>query len=310
VFLIGANKSNRGGAKSFYFDLDRHQFGIKVKETQTMKFEHALYLDEMIENEKREVSEERKRLLYVAMTRAKKNLTILGSKKIAKDSKDPTWMSSVLKFLEVSGRENLLECPSPFEKLEDGNAELNTTSLGFLQNRTPLLFADRAFQGVTQNLHEQEGRSASQRDLTFFSKAISEGVLFHELIEKAKNLEHAKNLIPVFFGDGARHKHEEALEYLFLQDEVPFEEIFTKGLREWGFDTGGESQRSGKIDIWAKLGNTIWVLDYKTGSLDNLEKGFEQLSAYKDVLFDFNNIETPEFKMVLIFPYRKKVFIR
>jgi ATP-dependent helicase/nuclease subunit A len=310
VFLISTNKPQRGGGKSFYFDLDSHNFGIKVKEAQSAKYEHSLLVENMIDNDKQEVSDERKRLLYVAMTRAKKNLTIVGSKKIAKSSTDPSWLSSTLDFLKKSGRENLLEVKEPISINSNLKKNVKSIEKGFLKNKNELDFSTRAFQGVTQNLHEQEGRAAIKRDLAFFSCAISEGVLFHELIEKARDLEDAKRLVPVFFGTSSESKHVEALDFLFSQKDFPFNEIFKSGFREWGFDTNGDQKKSGKIDIWAHLGDTIWIVDYKTGSTDNLEKGFEQLSAYKDVVQEFSLQKALNVKNVLVFPYKKKVFLR
>jgi len=310
VFLISTNKPQRGGGKGFYFDLDEHYFGLKVKEAESAKYEHSLFIEKMIEKEKLETSDERKRLLYVAMTRAKQNLTIVGSKKIAKDSKDPSWMSSTIKFLEKNKQIEFLEVKEPISKNHQTEARADFIERGFLKNTETLSFSEKAFQGVTQNLHEQEGRTAVKRDLVFFSGAIAEGVLFHELIEKAKSLEDAKRLVPFFYGEAARSTHFEALDYLFSQREFPFDEIFEKGFREWGFDTSGEQKKSGKIDIWAHLGDTIWIVDYKTGSIDNLEKGFEQLFAYKDVLQNFSSEKDLSFKTVLVFPYKKKVFIR
>ena len=170
-------------------------------------------------------------------------------------------------------------------------------------------FSGRVFQGVTQNLHEQSKFTNVERDLNSFSRSISDGVLFHELLEKAKTYQGAIEAIPHFFKSDLS-KHKEAIGYLFEQTDCPFDMIFKYGMREWGFDTTGESKKSGKIDLWARLDNTVWVVDYKTGSTANLEKGFEQLSAYKEVLFDFIGQEDLVFKLVQIFPYSQKTFIR
>lgn len=311
VFLIGTNKPQRGGAKSFYFDLDQHFFGLKTKEPVSAKYEHSLYVENMIKAEKKETSEERKRLLYVAMTRAKKTLTLIGSKKIAKKSEAPTWLSSTIKFLEKTNQMNLYEVlDSVSETPEIQQKRSDVLNMGFLQNTEQFSFSERAFQGVTQNLHEQEGREAVKKDLVFFSSAIAEGVLFHELMEKATGFEDAKRLVPLFFLDSDPSKHIAAIDYLFSQDDFPFKEIFEKGFREWGFDTSGSQKKSGKIDIWADLGGKAWIVDYKTGSTDNLEKGFEQLSAYKEIIKNLDLRTILQFKTVLVFPYKKKVFIR
>jgi len=310
VFLIGANKPQRGGAKPYFFDLRTHIFALKTKEDTSSKYEHSFFVEKMIEGEKSETSEERKRLLYVAMTRAKESLTVVGSKSLSKVSKDPTWLSVIIKYLETSGSEHLLDV----KEVEGDSDEMTQSPLdltgGFLENIKVLDFTERSFKGVTDNLHGQEGRAGITRSLNKFSTAIAEGVLFHEMMEKAADEQAALRLIPTFFSQRQIKKHEDAVKYLFSQTDFPFQSIFLNGEKEWGFDTFGDNKRSGKIDLWASIENTVWVVDYKTGATDQIEKGFEQLKAYREVLRLKTESTNPIFKSVLVFPYKKKVFIR
>ena len=43
-------------------------------------------------------------------------------------------------------------------------------------------------------------------------------------------------------------------------------DILMNGYAEWPFlHQKGEEMIEGKIDLWAKIDDTIWVIDYKTG---------------------------------------------
>ena len=310
VFLIGTNKSRSGNLKPFYFDLEDNVFSLKILEEKAGKFKHPYLVDQKLSEEKKEIYEEKKRLLYVAMTRAQKALHIIGSKKVSRTAKEMSWMSSALDFIELKGLKEqvLVEETKEFIAVEN-DSDIHKISGGFLKSISKFSFSDVEFLGVTQNLHDQEINKGVKRDLGFFSEAISQGVVFHELLEKANSFEHAQELVDHFFkSDGVVHK--KAIAYLFSDSEIPFQEIFDKGFREWGFDTFGEKRRSGKIDLWAKIENTVWIVDYKTGSTANLEKGFEQISAYKEVIRDFLLDPDLEFKLVLSFPYKEKTFIR
>ena len=309
VFLIGSNKARSGNTKNFFFDLNTNFFSLKIFDERANKFRHPYFVEEYVDSEKREIFEEKKRLLYVAMTRAQKSLHIIGSKKIPKVSKEPSWMKSALTFLEKNNlEEDLLITELNFALSDEKEAETHSLQGGFLKTEASFVFSEKDFVGVTQNLHDQSDHVGVERDLGFFAEAISQGVVFHELLEKAKSHEEALSFIEHYF-EKNHDLHRASLDYLFTQSDFPFEEIFSIGFREWGFDTFGEQRRSGKIDLWARIGNTIWIVDYKTGSTANLEKGFEQISAYKKVIEDFLGESGLEFKLVLTFPYKKKTFI-
>jgi len=71
------------------------------------------------------------------------------------------------------------------------------------------------------------------------------------------------------------------LEFLVKGSAIPLLEIIEKGHVEWGFALQHQGAlMQGQIDLWGVLGDTLWMVDYKTGSQKYSETAFRQLKAY------------------------------
>ncbi len=311
VYIIGMNKSNFSKSNSYYFNLEKNLFSLKGYSVNENKTIFPMAVKDLILSEKTQMLTENKRLFYVAMTRAKKTLSLIGSKKISKVSTAPSWLSLTLDFLTKTKQEKeFFSELKPF-KTSDKTTVVEKNHEGFFLREGFSEFLDKKKRGATKKNEDEiknyEGDVSRFLKLSF---AISEGVFFHEMMERVQNLKEAEREIKNSFKDN-EEKHLEAVGYLFKQKKIPFSQILLTGKREWGFDYNGEFKISGKIDLWSKINDEVWIIDYKTGSSKGLEKGFSQLETYKDMLAQylkgFNNLK---YNLVLIFPYEKKMFLK
>lgn len=309
VFILGANKSVISRSKPYFYDLDTNLLSLKetTQNDGKMKFPH--FIQGFADAEKEEVLSENLRLLYVAMTRAKQSLFIIGSKKIAKTSVSPSWMSRIISHFDKTGEEAFLNLLDPCEHKETTGG-VREKAKGFLSTLDSSEFLEKKSLAVTGS--ETEADSEYSGDLERFSKlafGISEGVLFHELMERAQGEVGALEGVDKVFTKDLK-KHTEAVEYLFKQKEFPFKKILEDGFKEWGFDFSGETRVSGKVDVWARIDNEVWLVDYKTGSASRKEKGFDQLKSYQKMIKSYlKNDEDLKFNLVLTFPYDKTTYM-
>lgn len=319
VFLIGMNKSNAVKSKAYYFDLEQNMFSLKERARSDGKMKFPLAVEELVSNEKLEVLSESKRLFYVAMTRAKKSLFLIGSKKIPKTSIAPSWLNMTIDFLGKTEQEGLYTELEPYGISLEG-AERGSIEGGFLLRTLGSEFLEKSSLAVTQAVDGAVKKQAESKEydtdvhkLSKLTFSIAEGVLFHEMMERVTSLEETLIEVPACFPSDYE-KHKDAARYLFEQKDFPFEEILVSGSKEWGFDFSGSKRVSGKIDLWSKVGDKVWLVDYKTGGISGAEKGFGQLEAYKTMLEKYLQKVFKEeklvYNLVLTFPYDKKTFVR
>ncbi len=308
VFILGTNKSNAPKANSYYFNLEDGVFSLKENSKSDAKMRFPAAIENLVENEKLEMLSENKRLFYVAMTRAKRSLTILGSKKISKTSKAPSWLSLTLNFLSKTNQENLAE---ELEVLDDAKSEVEEVKRlkGFLLRTDESEFLEKKSAAVTSGDITDEEYSGDVEKFSRLSLAISEGVFFHELMERVSSLPEALDEVSNCL-EVDKQRHIDAVKYLFEQENFPFCTILASGEKEWGFDYNGEKSISGKVDLWAESEGEVWIVDYKTGQTAGAEKGFSQLKVYKEMLKKYLGVsKVLKYNLVLTFPYEKKTFV-
>ncbi len=311
VYVIGLNKSNSFKPNPYYFNLEENLFSLKDYSVNENQMIFPMAVTDLALSEKIEMLAENKRLFYVAMTRAKKTLSLIGSKKISKVSTAPSWLSLTLDFLIKTKQEkDFFSELEPFKTPKESRF-IGKNHEGFFLWEGFSQFLDKKKKGITKKNESEFGNYKG--DVARFLKlsfAISEGVFFHEMMERVQNLEEAEGEVKASFKEN-EEKHLKAVRYLFEQKSFPFSQILLTGEREWGFDYNGEFKVSGKIDLWSKIDDEVWIVDYKTGSSKQVEKGFSQLKEYKDMLAEyFKSFNNLKYNLVLTFPYEKKTLLK
>lgn len=95
--------------------------------------------------------------------------------------------------------------------------------------------------------------------------------------------------------------------------DPPLMSLIDSGHVEWGYtavDDGG-TWRSGQIDLWSLYDDKLWVVDYKTGSTEHVEKAYRQMALYAWALQRTRraSLDLPV-ELVAVFPMEEKTLRR
>ncbi len=272
---------------------------------------------------------ENDRLLYVAMTRAKKSLSLINEVKKLDDIKTPknSWFEKspwALGLLSDNQNFKVLfteENPevSQISITEKTNSQLiqklnlaNDQYIDSMESSgvTHLLSSDKP----TQSENKKESTQAEQKEQTdryandtvqAFQKA-EKGTGLHRYFESLKylSLDEVTSHLP--------EKDKKAVHWMLNQKEVNLAELLQSGHVEWGFGLQiGSKMIQGQIDAWSILGSDFYILDYKTGQQKYLDKAYAQLEFYAFCLKEMGLLtESHKIKLVVIYPMDEVVKIK
>jgi len=308
------------------FDHDK-RFAIRESDAKQPKGLKVQYNDpplfeELKNKAKMEEREENKRLLYVAMTRAQKNLILFlkeSSKKPLCDLSLPgDWLSSLLST-ELSQAETL---PANFDAsperakhvegsivqspaiLTENNRQaqpprIYSVSQLETQLRCAVEYELKYRRHILPVIAKTEGLNPIKRD--HFRGQSSHGVnlpastwgsLLHEVLQFLSSDSHSNRdtvIAQALFNqqladtDGKiREKIEETLTILFSDKTIAdLLKAETGKDCEIPFMLQLESfSLKGTIDRWVKIGDTLWVIDYKTDYVINEAEAAERSQSY------------------------------
>jgi ATP-dependent exoDNAse (exonuclease V) beta subunit len=289
VFIIGANQGYRDlDNYPIFFDEKSETSAAKVKD-KDLNRSLPLAHQALIDGEKLIKKEEHRRLFYVAMTRAEESLYVVGSGRREKNPSEPSWMTHVLKA-----------CENPelsfVDMIDDYSRETDDDAIAFNLRKHLSFFKNDNPLSLSFSKEEPMVKEFKTYDSIKLSLNIKKGINFHEYMEGS-------------FAETKDYKN--ALNYLEMQRAFPFKDIYNKGFKEWGYDWLNPETKmieSGKIDLWAEIGETVWIVDYKTGSLSGVDKGVEQLKRYMAVLKAYMSDEK-KYKLVLTFPFKQETTV-
>lgn len=279
---------------SYAFDDEKEKFSLHLKLSEE-KGQQSLPAINLLDKLREEELAESDRLLYVAMTRAKKSLFLstLGAKQAGN-----SWFKKMK--LDLSQGEHI---KGDFSYLVDLGEWENIdfeSQITKSDNISDKLFDLESFQKKeSTKVTAQIEKPKHQKSLIAILEKANYGRLAHQVFESLKyNKE-----IPSDEGT------KKAVQYLQTLNEIPMASILKDGFAEWGFviNQGGMSV-SGQIDLWANVNNELWVIDYKTGSSFNSDVAFEQLTHYAKALLSFSNADRVH--LVALYPFEQKYFIK
>ena len=94
------------------------------------------------------------------------------------------------------------------------------------------------------------------------------------------------------------------LQFLATTKQLPMLEIIAKGHVEWGFALKYQnSLMQGQIDLWGIVEDTLWMVDYKTGSQKYSDTAFKQLEAYTWALLNMSYLkQVKNVKLAVVYP--------
>lgn len=254
------------------------QWTLKVRIEETQSMAGSILADQINEEIRRREAEEFLRVLYVALTRAKKGVTLAWDKKVGKKS----WaalcplnleegLHEEATFSYVVRRDNLR--PQKMENAELDHKQVRPVWPG-LQNVEKLRSVS-ATELASQEMEKAETRKTSLEALGSGLARAQQGTNAHRLFEALKYSSY-EDLLKI-----TEPELRKPLEFIVKSSQIPLSEIISRGHVEWGFALR-ESHLllQGQIDLWGLLDKTLWVVDYKTGSQRYSEVAFRQLEIY------------------------------
>ncbi len=289
-------------------------WGLAFKSEEEGKLKLSLVDRFALQSFKTRELEEYDRLLYVAMTRAKESLCLTW----AGEPDSQSWMGRSQWLLNIEGEKDFKDYkvfsdsgpwnPEKWLSL-DGKSDVPLLPFPKSEVEAPEILSRIS---VSQLLEEEmdsalgSGRTNEVRaeDL----RRAAEGVLFHRLME---SMHYQSELAFVDLAkswlDLPEVKILELKEFLENLKSPPLKRLLETGHVEWGFQLlEGSRIIEGQIDLWGEDQETVWLVDYKTGSDRYLEKAMKQLDIYARALRK-SGIKKP-IQRAVIFPMLKKVF--
>ena len=241
------------------------------------------------QEKKESEQDEKERVLYVAMTRAKENITFIYPQEVKKTN---TWLSRFSYFQnvhELTKNSSLVRV----KKLEEIPKQECI-------KKTPLLSKPLCSYSKMTPLNLPL-KTSLPLNLSIF-EGLSRGKTLHQHLEVLAQI-----------GDSFLHQIQdkdlkEALIFVKNLKEPPMEELL-KQKPEWEFifkDSEAKIKNI-RIDLWGEVNEQIWIVDYKS-SLKFSKETWTQLKTYGSILRKIY----PEKKIFLcaIHPFKKDVRIQ
>ena len=326
VFIPHFGEVPRGTTTKEPFFVWKNLWGISLKNQEESK-KHSLLGHLVAEDIKRREKAEEERLLYVAMTRAKKSVVIFCSKNegihinswASSDQigrKDKEHYSYEIKDFEgqipsLKAYEQTITNNSVRDKLKKyhpGHFNMVRTSVSALLEKSSVENKKET------NLADQSQIRQKQHYLLQTIKKMDLGTSYHKVLQalclnpyliKETPEKIIKNYFSHYFQKDQQQNVIESLEFLLSLKQPPIKKLLSDGCSEWPFlHRIGDKAIEGKIDLWGIVDNVLWIVDYKTGRMLDDTKASGQLHFYGQALAEKYK---QSIKLVAIYLLEQKV---
>jgi len=323
VIIAGLeDQVKRQSVSALCIDETQQKFCLKILTSQDAdKPEASHWAEDIADMQTERLLQENDRLLYVAVTRAKSSVCLARRNK--KASKN-TWLEKI-KWSEDSYNNNTYKVS--FSEIDHQDFKFMNSETKAEKHILPLSQGEDkakdkiAITDLIQNTDaSKDSRISSQTIKNYYVKnslKAQKGTELHRFFEsmKYKSVNSlTEHLDP---------ESQKALVWMQEQTELPLLPILENGYVEMGFglnlklkdDSEHVQSVQGQIDAWGVYQDQIYVIDYKTGSDQYLDKAIKQLNFYalclKKMNFTTNfKVTNPKVHLVVIYPYDQKMFIK
>lgn len=263
--------------------------------------------------------EEFDRLLYVALTRAEKSVSLVCSG-VQSGSWAERWIlpkeegrhnfenfsilvqnvteQSHFKF-EAQKSSDLRSITLPQSSIQQSR-NLQTMSVTALIDPLTRVSEDQSPQKPTPSSQSK----GSQEALRQVKRALR-GVEIHRIFERLKYT--GLDLESQDISEDLKIN----LRNILADSSVPLAEIIQRGSVEWGFGAKIAGHLvQGQIDLWGEAGaHDLWIVDYKTGNPAHSEKAFLQLQVYALALKKVGKIKkSHKVNLCVLYPFDSNPF--
>lgn len=285
---------------------------LKIKDDETQSYSESLLATEIVDEIKLREAQEYNRVLYVALTRAKFGVTLIWTldsvDKSSWAAKFPIESSEGLhqeeNFSYLVRNENLEPVMNERQKLEvkDVRAKWVSKDSGKTIHNlsiTEILEKNKVTQGNWAQIQ-------SQQSVSLGLARAQQGTDAHRLFEALKYsaVDTVLNISDKSLSEG--------IQYIVDCADAPLMNIIQSGYVEWGFALKYQNCLfQGQIDLWGIVDDTLWVVDYKTGSQKYSDMAFEQLGFYVWVLSKMKYIGSNlKVKLAVVYPLEQSIKIK
>ena len=308
------------------FNTDDSSFSLKCFIDDSESLEMSVWSSNEISKYADRQKSENDRLLYVAMTRAQKSLTLINKVKSLDDIKSPknSWFEKSPWALELFKDHQNFKLTFSEETPEISEitqaARPVPQQLQKLNLNTDQYIDSVESSGVTHLLSDKKPMPTNDyndlnpaekidryaKDTVQAFQKAEKGTGLHRYFEALKYL--SLNEVTLHLSD----KDRKAVEWMLNQKEVNLTKLLDVGHVEWGFGLQiGPKMIQGQIDAWSILGSDFYILDYKTGQQKYLDKAYAQLEFYALCLKEMGLLkESHQIKLVVIYPMDEVVKIK
>ncbi len=260
------------------------------------------------QNKKSELLES-DRVLYVALTRAKKGLLLTWDIKVQASSPAARVDLPVDQSKYTTDKFTYVVDRGPWKPESLSHKKATEVKL-----RTPFMDIKTSHQSglkysVTSVLESPKHVVKTKQNLPSLLKKIQSGTLMHKCMEALKHDFNFNfdSVAQSWFGNEKTNVLK-AIEYVKELKTPPIESLLKNGFVEWGFQQKtSKGVMEGQIDLWGVDAGNVWVVDYKSGSKDHSEKAIEQLKVYAKALKAHG--QAGPFKLAVVYPLIEKIII-
>lgn len=312
VIIPGMGKSSQRSQASFLMiDEQSSRWTVLVRAPEAQENIKSPLATKMLEELHLKEDQEIQRVLYVAMTRAKKGVSLLWSTEVSRNS----WAGSF----------PLLTSPGlhPYEGFH------YLVRQGEFQPQEQILKQQRELTISPRTLFNSKGKdesvqktSVTHKLRTEYSSYMTSGKSFLDLFSRAqfgvnihKKLEQMKfriqNKVSQQSLPAKGFSSDRNVEYVLSLRSPPVLKLLQFGEVEWGFSyLEGQERIEGQVDLWGIIDGILYVVDYKTGSEKYLEKAFYQLQYYSKAILKIKKPLVKKVCLVVIFTEKEVVHER
>ncbi|MBK9294614.1 MAG: UvrD-helicase domain-containing protein [Oligoflexia bacterium] len=234
------------------------------------------------------------RLFYVATTRAAERLVLVSEA----EPHEQSWLAQLKDKLNYNSgvHDNCYEVKYFEEPIEIKRYEL---ARGEVQDNVNW---QKKFPIIYESTQKVEGRKPIASNVEEVINSQIYGTEFHKVFEVIN-----KNPKIEYFEAAKIAKTKKIkmgiIEKLLQLNDIPLKEILSEGVSEMPFSFKHKDKvYSGRIDLWAKINNTVWLIDFKTGEDPHAER---QLKFYAYALSQ-TGIKWEQIKAVIVYPLKAK----
>lgn len=246
-------------------------------------------------------AQEALRVFYVGMTRAEEKLFLSWSGKPEKRS----WANHLVSYKETGPLPGYVQ----FNPIEDSQERLYVVSAKGESVRSGYQPEDKRPSTPAVTAADLTSDFADWDEWSRHQSRRWEGVVLHKVFESLKHHDRdkvfalAQNWLPT-----KRREITAAMNYVLENQMVPLQRIIQEGFVEWGYQHQVDDELiERRIDLWGIVDDTLWVVDYKTGSAKYKDKAFEQMRQYSAALIQYLDWQGPV-KKVAVFPFDGVLF--